>query len=430
LLLRRLERWLHQHIFKVGWLLTKNFHTTTIVYYAFFLPGVFLHELSYWLVAGILDVRAERIIRMPEKQEIAELRLNFIRLPRNTPPFKLAIITMTPLIVGVFFVWFIADNVLDVTGFANLLFDGNRANLNQAIATLTSAPDFWLWIYLLFAVSNTMVPNLQDLRGARVLLTVIGAATLIFIILGLGNEVVVAALVGPVTDALYVLAGIFLIIIAIDLFMTGVLGTIEAIVERITGDSATFEKGKLVAMTRKEILELKKRQATRALQSTRRAQKTAPYHSIYELPLPIPSGPEREAVTQIDTQIITPEDKPAVAASFGNRPAPAVIPGVVARKAIEEDEDELADDMIVFEDDESEPADLDEAEEDDGADQSQRQTKVILNLQPDEHSALDSEIDNEAQNDNERTEKQSEDPEDEKENAEAVHYEDVDEESV
>jgi hypothetical protein len=102
----------------------------------------------------------------------------------------------------------------------------------------------------------------------------------------------------------------------------------------------------------------------------------------------------------------------------------------VARKAIEEDEDELADDMIVFEDDESEPADLDEAEEDDGADQSQRQTKVILNLQPDEHSALDSEIDNEAQNDNERTEKQSEDPEDEKENAEAVHYEDVDEESV
>ncbi len=82
--MRRLERWLHQHIFKVGWLLTKNLQTTTILYYTFFLPGVVLHEFIYWLFAGFINVRAERAIAWPEAQAIAELRLNFIRLARNT----------------------------------------------------------------------------------------------------------------------------------------------------------------------------------------------------------------------------------------------------------------------------------------------------------------------------------------------------------
>ena len=86
--MRRLERWLHQHMFKVGWLLTKNLQTTTILYYTFFLPGVVLHEFIYWLVAGILNVRAERAIAWPEAQAIAELKLNFIKLARNTSRIK------------------------------------------------------------------------------------------------------------------------------------------------------------------------------------------------------------------------------------------------------------------------------------------------------------------------------------------------------
>jgi hypothetical protein len=69
-ILRWLERSLHQRIFKVGWLLSKNSQTTTILYYTFFLPGVALHELVLWLVAGFLDVRAERAIAWPQKQEI------------------------------------------------------------------------------------------------------------------------------------------------------------------------------------------------------------------------------------------------------------------------------------------------------------------------------------------------------------------------
>src|SRR5215475_7197184 len=66
--LRRLEVWLHQHIFKVGWLVTNKYQTTTILYYAFFLPGILLNQLTIWTIAGFLNVRAAHSIAWPEKQ--------------------------------------------------------------------------------------------------------------------------------------------------------------------------------------------------------------------------------------------------------------------------------------------------------------------------------------------------------------------------
>ncbi len=325
-LLRRLEHWLHQHIFKVGWLLTKSYHTTTILYYAFFLPGVVLYEFSYWLMAGILNVRAERAIQMPQKQEIAELNLNFVKLPKNTPPFKLAVITATPLLVGFACVWLIATHILDMTGFVSRVGSGGLADLTAALSALTTAPDFWLWIYLVFTISNTMVPNLKDLRGARFLILVVIVVIGFFIVVGAGSEVVVRTFAGSVADALYLIASIFMVIIGINLFITAILGTIEALIERITGDSATFEKGKLIAMTRKELLELKRKQAARALPAGRQQTKTiAGAPTVYNLPFPIPGTPEAESITYPETHIIEPTAKPAAPSLFDERHKPPEI---------------------------------------------------------------------------------------------------------
>ncbi|MFN8448386.1 MAG: hypothetical protein U0521_07290 [Anaerolineae bacterium] len=155
--MRRLERWLHQHIFKVGWLLTKNLHTTTILYYTFFLPGVVVHEIIYWLVAGILNVRAERAIAMPEAQAIAELRLTFIRLSRNTSRVRRAIIGISPLISGLALIWLISNNVLNLNVVIAVLRVGGLDGVGSAINLLTSTPDIWLWVYFMFAVANTMI---------------------------------------------------------------------------------------------------------------------------------------------------------------------------------------------------------------------------------------------------------------------------------
>src|SRR5690349_736728 len=133
ILLRRIERWLHQHIFKVGWLLTQNYQTTTILYYTIFLPGVVLHELVYWLAAGMMNVRADRAIKWPEAQEVGELKLNFVQINPKASVLRKAIISIAPLLVGLVSIWYIAANIFDITAVFRQMSTGNLRDVAAGI---------------------------------------------------------------------------------------------------------------------------------------------------------------------------------------------------------------------------------------------------------------------------------------------------------
>ena len=308
--MRRLERWQHQHIFKVGWLLTKNLQTTTIFYYTFFLPGVVLHEFIYWMSAGILNVRAERAIAWPEAQAIAELNLNFIKLNRNTSRIKVAIISIMPLIGSLAIIWLITNNILNLNIVLAVLRGGKLDDIGSALSLLLSTPDVWIWVYLVFAIANTMFPNLEALRGWRPVLIAVGIVIGLLFLFGVAQQMFLDNLAQPITDGLSRLALIFTVVIAVDLLVTGVLGVIEALIERVTKDSATFQNGKLVAITREEMLARRQKEQQRAKEERQKpAVKTrapAGPPSIYKLALPIPSAPGKDLSEPI---IVTRDDK-------------------------------------------------------------------------------------------------------------------------
>jgi hypothetical protein len=331
--LRWLERWLHQHLFKVGWLVTKNLHTTTILYYTFFLPGVALNQFVYWFVAGILNVRAERAIAWPEAQAIGELRLNFIRLARGTGRLKLAVISTAPFVAGLIAIWFITNNVLNVQGFLNIMHTGTVDDVSRALSVLTSTPDFWLWIYIAFTISNTMMPDFGDLKGWWLVLGIIAAVIAALFLIGAGDEILIGRMYTPMSEGLSILAGTFAVIIAIDSFVLGVLGASESIIERITGDSATFQNGKMITMRREEILKLREQErAKQARQQARRAAAPAGPPSVYKLSLPIPEAPGREEVlVRRDEGAGLPAGATAPTPAEG-RAGPAMISGQVISK--------------------------------------------------------------------------------------------------
>ena len=328
--MRRLERSLHQHIFKVGWLFTKNLQTTTILYYLIFLPGVVVHEFILWLVAGILDVRAERAIAWPESQAVAELRLTFVKLTKNAGALKTAIISVSPLVFGVLFIGFVANNILNVTGFVEALGDDALDNLGTALGVLTSTPDFWLWVYLVFAVGNTMWPDVKALRGWKPIVTGIVIAVIVLYLAGLGDAIIGQGLMIPVYQGLNILSGTLAVLIAIDLFFTAVLGAIESIIERITGDSATFQNGKLVAMRREELLRMRQQQREREAKQAEaaRAKRAAGPPSIYNFPFPIPGAPGKES----EPIIVTKEAPVTLPSGDTGRAGPALITGTAVPK--------------------------------------------------------------------------------------------------
>jgi hypothetical protein len=336
---RRLESWLSQHLFKVGWLITKDLRTTTLLYYLFFLPGVILHELTLWLTAGILNVRAERAIAWPEAQAAAELKLNFVRVSQRASALKLALIHTMPSIVGIILIYAIANGVLNISGFITLM-QGGSITFDAALSRLLSTPDFFLWVYLIFVIGFTMWPDVKMLKGWRIIgLAALGVLAFLYI-LGIGDTVLANGLAIPLAQGLNILSAVLTVLIAIQLTLTGVLGILEAAIERITGDSATFRNGKLEAIRRADRLKREAEERARlAKQRQQQIQKAradqAGPPSIYRLPLPVPDGPGKETVL-VDDVLVTKDNRTLSAPAAQGRAGPAIITGTaVVQKANE-----------------------------------------------------------------------------------------------
>ena len=316
-LFRSAERWLHQHIFKVGWLLTRNHQITTILYYIVFLPGALLHEAVCWLAAGVLNVRANRSIKLPQQTEIGRLELNFIQIAPGEHPVKRAVIAGSPPVAGLLALWVIAMNAFALDTVLSIAAPGQLDDVARAVSALTAQADFWLWFYVAFTIANTMLPTMPaKLRGWRQ----IGAAALPVIIIGLalGISQTFAAEAGEtIGQLLNSLALILSLTTLINILMIIVLGTVEAVIEGLTGHSAAFQDGRMIAMTRQQALERKEaeRQQRQSARSAPARKNAAAATSIYMLKLPIPGPPGQEPISR---SVVTVLDAP------GSKQEPAV----------------------------------------------------------------------------------------------------------
>lgn len=326
---RRSEQWMRQHIFKVGWLLTRNRNTTVVFYYSAFLPGIVLHELCRWLTAGILNVRATRSAQLPAHDEIGELQLSLVQISPNARAFKRMIIEAAPLIGAFAALWLIATDVLDLESSLRIATGGSVADIGWAIGSLVRQPDFWLWFYLIFTIANTMLPPIsQELRKRRRVISVV-ILTGAFAI-GLGSRLAGMAILGSnVRGLLSSLSYVLLATSIINFVMALALGLIEALIERITGHSASFDDGKMITRTRQQALtEHGDRKRERRPRRTRRDASKAqrPIRSIYALPLPIPGPPGKEPVSKPVAAVlnVSPGTDPDLKTASDHKPASVV----------------------------------------------------------------------------------------------------------
>ncbi len=331
---RRSEQWMHQHIFKVGWLLTHNRKTTVVFYYAAFLPGIALHELCRWLTAGVLNVRATRTAQLPEHDEIGELQLSLVQISPHARAPKQMIIEGTPVIVAFAALWLIATDVLDLEATLRVATGGGVADIGWAIASLAAQPDFWLWFYLMFTIANTMLPPIsQELRNRRRVTSII-ILTGAFVI-GLGSNIEGMAILG--SNARRLLSSLSFVLFAtsiINFVMALALGLIEAIIERVTGHSATFDGGKMITRTRQQALTERgdRKREVRSRPTRRGASKPEiSIRSIYALPLPIPGPPGKEPVSKPVAAVlnVSPGVDPDLTSASDHKPAAVVAPDLM-----------------------------------------------------------------------------------------------------
>jgi hypothetical protein len=159
-----LQRALHRETQMIFLCLTRRLEIALALFSLLFLPGVFLHECSHYLMALLLRVRTGRISLLPRALEGGRLQLGFVETA-PTDWLRDALIGLAPLLAGGAFVAYASLARLGLnTLWEQFLAGGLQASI-QALPDLYSRPDFWTWFYLVFVVSSTMLPSPSDRRA-------------------------------------------------------------------------------------------------------------------------------------------------------------------------------------------------------------------------------------------------------------------------
>ncbi len=270
------EKFIHQHIYGIGYLITKDKEQATTFYYLIFFPGVFLHEFIQYFVAGILNVPIKKLEPRPQKQDNGTLRFDFVTI-QKTDRWRAAIIGGTPFLIACGIMWTISTSILDLHLIPEAFATGEIIEVANTFNNLRNTPDFWLWMYLLFTISNGMIPTKEDREGWSFIVLAIGAVSAFFLFLGLDN-VIVETYQGPVMHGLAMVNTALAILLFIDIGAVLMLGVVEDTLERIRGEKMDYSGSKP-----KDI----KRQPGSDLPIP--AGEAMP--SVYNLALPVPNLP-------------------------------------------------------------------------------------------------------------------------------------------
>ncbi len=222
-LLLFLQRWISRHMQIIFLLLTRHTGMAMLLNQLVFLPGVLLHELSHWVLARLLGVRTMGFSVWPMRQADGSLRLGYVHT-QKVDFLREALVGVAPLLTGCAAVVAIGLCVLELDQVALAFGSGDWANGSHGLVKVLQSADLLIWVYVLFALSNTMMPSASDRRAWPLvggLLLALGAG---LYYLGVG-PVIQGALGEGMAAGVRVMATAFTVTIGVDLaLLPAILG--------------------------------------------------------------------------------------------------------------------------------------------------------------------------------------------------------------
>jgi len=226
------ERWIHRHLQGVMLLLIGDSEITVVLYALPLLPGILLHELSHALAAILLGARVGRISIRPKRMG-QRVQLGFVPVEK-TGVVRASLIGLAPLLAGSAIILLIGYRVFGIGMVEAALVTEDWANLTTALPRALKTPDAWIWAYVIFAVSNTMLPSRADRQAwTPVILFLLLVGVSIWVV-GLGPAII-ENLARPLTTALRWLTIMCAFTIAVDLPFILWIALGERLLERAKG---------------------------------------------------------------------------------------------------------------------------------------------------------------------------------------------------
>jgi hypothetical protein len=228
-----LQRLLHREIQAVLLIVSRDVNITMGIFSIIFLPGVFLHESSHFIMAKILRVPTGRFSLLPRSLPNGRLQLGYVETARSDV-IRDSLIGAAPLIAGTLFVAYVAIERFEMRVLWDVLRSGQVNLFWMGMQSLPNVPDFYLWFYLVFVVSSTMMPSESDRHAWLELLLSIGILLAITLLFGAGPWML-NNLAPSLSNFFGFVAAIFGLSILVHILLTLPIALLHKLMARLTG---------------------------------------------------------------------------------------------------------------------------------------------------------------------------------------------------
>ncbi|MCS7220196.1 MAG: hypothetical protein RML36_03780 [Anaerolineae bacterium] len=226
-----LNDWISRHLQGIGLLITGHPEGGMVLAWLIFLPGIVLHEASHWVVAHLLGLRPSRLRVWPERRGKL-VRMGYVDF-RAGGLLRDSLVGLAPFLTGCAVLLGVAAQVFGFDGQT-----GWREAIQSVLSGLHQA-DLWLFIYLIFTVSNGMMPSASDRQawGSLLLYMLLVAAGLYTLdLLPALSPEVIAHLFKGVQALVYALG----LAVAVDLPIALGIGIIEWTLSALKGQRVVY----------------------------------------------------------------------------------------------------------------------------------------------------------------------------------------------
>jgi hypothetical protein len=225
-------RQVHEGLQALFFLLTGHNTAAIYLFQILLLPGVILHEFSHYLVARLSGVRVRKVSLQPQVRG-AKIQMGAIVMDK--PDFARGLlIGIAPLILGSTLIILIGQHVFDVGAVIDAATASDSRAMIAAVRSAFGVPDAWIWFYLIFAVSNAMLPSESDREALWPMVVFIGVILVLVAIAGWGPELM-SRLAEPVETALSLLLVALSITLFVDVLFVAVIWLLRGLVSLLTG---------------------------------------------------------------------------------------------------------------------------------------------------------------------------------------------------